>query len=190
MLNKKPRILHISCHGIRNCVNNIGLNFEEMKQEGHFLLFETPLGEGNLVSSKKLNDLLDKTTGDLDVVFVAACDSEFVGKIFLRCGAKHVICVKKERFVLDEAAIAFTEIFYSQIIQKGLSICEAFAHAKAVVEFKFEVKEADLFIKFTEEQLVEFESMGAVRAKPHACYTHPKEKAGSYECISNHIQFK
>ena len=121
-----------------------------MKQEGNFLLFETPLGEGNLISSKKLNELIENTSGNLDVVFVAACDSEFVGKIFLRCGAKHVICVKKERFVLDEAAIAFTKIFYEQIIQKGLSICEAFAHAKAVVEFKFEDKrEADLFIKFT-----------------------------------------
>ena len=35
------------------------------------------------------------------------------------------------------------------LIQKGLSICEAFAHAKAVVEYKYEHKEADLFIKFT-----------------------------------------
>ena len=115
------------------------------------MLFETALGEGNLVSSKKLNQLIEKTNGALDVVFVAACDSEFVGKIFLRCGAKHVICVKKDRFVLDKAAIAFTEMFYAQIIQKGLSICEAFAHAKAVVEYKYESREADLFIKFTEE---------------------------------------
>ena len=148
------------------------------------------MGEGDLVGSKKLNELIEKTSGSLDVVFVAACDSEFVGKIFLRCGAKHVICVKKDRFVLDQAAIAFTEMFYTQIIQKGLSICEAFAHAKAFVEYKYEQKEADLFIKFTEEQLVEFESMGAVRAKPHACYAHPCEASGEYQCISDHIQFK
>ena len=24
MLDKKPRILHISCHGIKNCVNSMG----------------------------------------------------------------------------------------------------------------------------------------------------------------------
>ena len=71
------------------------------------------MGEGDLVGSKKLNELIEKTSGSLDVVFVAACDSEFVGKIFLRCGAKHVICVKKDRFVLDQAAIAFTEMFYT-----------------------------------------------------------------------------
>ena len=59
-----------------------------------------------------------------------------------------------------------------------------------MVECKYEHKEADLFIKFTEEQLVEFESMGAVRAKAHACYTHPIEKQGDYQCVSDHIMFK
>ena len=44
----------------------------------------------------------------LDVVFVAACDSEFVGKIFLKCGARHVICVKTNEYVLDDATIDFT----------------------------------------------------------------------------------
>ena len=108
MINKNPRILHISCHGIKNCVNSMGLNFEDMKEEGHFLLFESPSGEGELVSSKKLKELISQVMPNLDVVFVAACDSEFVGKIFLKCGAKHVICVKKDHYVLDEAAIVFT----------------------------------------------------------------------------------
>ena len=45
----------------------------------------------------------------LDVVFVAACDSEIVGRIFLKCGARHVICVKTGEHVLDEATIQFTE---------------------------------------------------------------------------------
>ena len=71
---------------------------------------------------------------NLDVVFVAACDSEFVGKIFLKCGAKHVICVKKDRYVLDEAAIVFTQMFYEKMIS-GSNICDAFLMAKAVVEF-------------------------------------------------------
>lgn len=31
----------------------------------------------------------------LEFVFVAACKSEFVGKIFLMSGVKHVICVRE-----------------------------------------------------------------------------------------------
>ena len=42
---------------------------------------------------------------ELDLVFVAACDSQDIGRIFQRNGARHVICVEKERFVLDDAAI-------------------------------------------------------------------------------------
>ena len=73
---------------------------------------------------------------NLDVVFLAACDSEFVGKIFLKCGAKHVICVKKKREVLDDAAIDFTSTFYGKIVN-GMAICEAFNAAKRDVEFKY-----------------------------------------------------
>lgn len=46
-----------------------------------------------------------KSSHELDLVFVAACDSQDIGRIFQRHGAKHVICVEKERFVLDDAAI-------------------------------------------------------------------------------------
>ena len=58
MMNKNPRILHISCHGIKNCVNSMGVNFEDMKEEGNFLLFENQTGEGDLISTKKLNHLI------------------------------------------------------------------------------------------------------------------------------------
>ena len=66
---------------------------------------------------------------------MAACNSEFVGKIFLKCGARHVICVKTDSYVLDDATIQFTEQFYTKIIN-GTEICEAFESAKAVVESK------------------------------------------------------
>ena len=81
-------------------------------EEENFLLFETMNGEGELVSARQLRILVKEALPDLDVVFVAACRSEFVGEIFLRCGARHVICVKKDRSVLDAAAIAFTKYFY------------------------------------------------------------------------------
>jgi len=48
----------------------------------------------------------------LDLVFVAACKSEFVGRIFQRAGARHVICVREGAEVLDTSALIFTKTFY------------------------------------------------------------------------------
>ena len=82
------------------------------------LLFENEKGEGDLVHQKDLNKLIKSIMPALDVVFVAACQSEFVGEIFQKCGAKHVICVKQKEHVLDEAAIYFTKRFYTQILNQ------------------------------------------------------------------------
>ena len=76
---------------------------------------------------------------------MAACDSEIVGKIFKLCGAQHVICVEKGRFVLDKAAISFTKTFYEQLYLKGEHVCTAFDVAKRSVAFQCEGNEADLF---------------------------------------------
>jgi hypothetical protein len=65
------------------------------KDDGDFLLFETDRIDGELVSSKQLRKLIRYYGVELDLVFVAACKSEFVGRIFQRAGAKHVICVKE-----------------------------------------------------------------------------------------------
>ena len=59
-----------------------------------------------------MSKLIKHNMPSIELVFVAACDSEFVGKIFQKCGARHVICVKQDRHVLDVAAIFFTERFY------------------------------------------------------------------------------
>ena len=50
-LKKKPTILHLSCHGVRNTVNTMGCNFNQVAHEGHFLLFENVYGDGELVSA-------------------------------------------------------------------------------------------------------------------------------------------
>lgn len=44
----------------------------------------------------------------LDVVFVAACKSQFLGEIFCKAGAKHTIFIKSGKRIDDEAAIVFT----------------------------------------------------------------------------------
>ena len=73
---------------------------------------------------------------DLDLVFVAACKSDFVGRIFQKTGAKHVICVKQEKEILDNAAIAFTKSFYYQVFIKQ-NICDAFERALADTQCQF-----------------------------------------------------
>ena len=93
MLNYKPKALHISCHGIKN--TGVQGGFTEYKDDGDFLLFETDRIDGELVSSKQLTKLIKNNGVKFELVFVAACKSEFVGRIFQRAGAKHVICVKE-----------------------------------------------------------------------------------------------
>ena len=86
----------------------------------------------------------------MDVIFLAACNSEFAGKVFLKCDAEHVICIQKNREVLDSAAILFTETFYKHIF-KGESVCESFDIAKAGVEHKHGFNEAKIFKIFVHE---------------------------------------
>ena len=80
-------------------------------------MFETKSGEGDLVKSTKLQKFIKKKIPSLDLVFLAACNSEFIGNIFRESGARHVVCVKSEKYVLDEAAIVFTKTFYQKLIQ-------------------------------------------------------------------------
>ena len=136
MINKEPKVLHISCHGLKIPIKRIAFSFNpDAVEQENCLLFEKENGEGELVNSQQLNRIISQAMPTLDVVFLAACDSEFVGKIFLKCGARHVICVKKKREVLDDAAIDFTTTFYGKMLN-GMNVCEAFSAAKRDVEFK------------------------------------------------------
>jgi len=81
MLNQKPKVLHLSCHGIKNCEDTMGANYALNKAKG-FLLFEQPCGGGELVSSNQLEDFINSCGIKFDLVFVAACKSQFVGQIF------------------------------------------------------------------------------------------------------------
>ena len=70
--------------------------------------------------------MINKTDCKLDLVVVATCHSEFVGKIFQEAGAKHVICILQSEEVEDDAVITFTDTFYNMILECGKKICEAF----------------------------------------------------------------
>jgi CHAT domain-containing protein len=120
MLSKAPKILHISCHGISNS--------EFQEQEGDFLLFEDEHLIGELISKKKLQNLISNVE-KTDLVFLAACSSEFVAKIFLRKGVRHVIFIENMKEVLDKAVLTFTNTFYRTLFD-GKTICEAFQIAQ------------------------------------------------------------
>ena len=96
MIRKEPKVLHISCHGIKIEARHqpMQLNCDGSRKEYHYLLFENSYGAGELVSGEQLQNFMQSTKHQIDVVFVAACDSEYIGKIFQRCGAKHVVCVE------------------------------------------------------------------------------------------------
>ena len=81
------------------------------------MLFETIDGAAELASAYKLRELVQNQQKKLNLVVVAACKSESVGEIFLKCGARHVVCVKTGMKVLDNAAITFTGAFYRNIFE-------------------------------------------------------------------------
>ena len=98
------------------------------------------------MTKEMLKDCLEKQKDliDLDLVFVAACQSEFVGEIFTKNGARHVICVDRKKSVLDEVAIDFTHNLYQQILL-GEDISRAFYSASNHSKIEFNSYEVDLF---------------------------------------------
>lgn len=139
---------------------------------------------------------MKKDETQLDVVFVAACDSEDIGEIFHKNGAKHVICVRTGRFVLDEAAIMFTKQFYIELFSKKSDVCTAFRKAVNFVDLQMGEYESNLFKKFTKDDL----SPEEIDLKPwlkgkvtHVCEKLPhidEMRQGMYKCTSEHNAVK
>ena len=61
---------------------------------------------------------------------MASCHSESTGKIFKSAGATHVICIREQYSILDEACHEFAKNFYRSCINDKMSICDAFNFAK------------------------------------------------------------
>jgi hypothetical protein len=130
-LAETPSALHFSGHGIKNTPENFGKDFNIVKNDGNFLVFEDNLGEAQYVSEKQLKQILDSSGAMLDVVFVASCYSRFAGEIFLNAGAKHVVCVQEGSKISDMASIIFTQAFYHGLFSETLTVCRAFDLAKS-----------------------------------------------------------
>ena len=135
ILTSNPLSLHFTGHGVE-------ANETSIKNEGNCLIFETEDGEADLVTEKLLTELIQQSDTKLEFVYVASCHSEFAGEIFLNAGAKHVICIRGDQELSDQAAIVFSKSFYNSVFKKTLSICSSFNFAKKCVEKIFGKQEA------------------------------------------------
>ena len=115
------------------------------------------------------------TLKDIDLVFLAACHSEQIGRAFLEKGVGHVICVKMNRQVLDQAALTFTKYFYKDILNLK-TVCAAFESAKAHVASLLKQSESDLFTLLLPNET-------------HECHMM-RNDTGQLICKSEHVQIK
>ena len=103
-----------------------------------------------------------------------------------------MICVKKSKEILDEAAIAFTKSFYYHIFIKQ-NICDAFEKARADTQWQYEEHEANKFQILTKENSQYDEDllfpMKNLQAE-HQCYNHFRMKPGELNCTSDHVKIK
>lgn len=118
LLAKGPVILHIICHGEYN---------KERKQ--FHLCFEADNSELYEFYSDDLGDILKNVELKIKLVFVNACHSEEVAKVFVDAGVPCVIAIQSELKIADNVAQKFANQFYDQIFD-GKSIKEAFDIAK------------------------------------------------------------
>jgi ABC-type Fe3+/spermidine/putrescine transport system ATPase subunit len=126
IIRKRPKILHISCHGA----------YEEVEGVSKFFLyFEDQKGKLDKYDIDRLASVLGGSKNDkpqIEVVFVSACYSEPVAEVFRQAKVPAVICVHSATKILDEAAQKFAKTFYNTLLD-GETITGAFNQAKKAV---------------------------------------------------------
>ena len=94
------------------------------------------------MTKKLLEEALNLTGNiNLDLVFIAACTAEFVGELFIKYGAKFVICVDNKN-QMDDFTIDFTHNLYQRILS-GEKISKAFEIAKKNTAIRFPSRASD-----------------------------------------------
>lgn len=108
------RVLHYSGHG-----------------HPDFLAFENQRGEAQPVSPEMLKAMMGENS-ETKLVFVSACHSERAARAFVDAGAPHVVGVRTETTVLDNAARIFARAFYLAALA-GKTIRRSFDAGKTAV---------------------------------------------------------
>jgi CHAT domain-containing protein len=93
ILSKQPKIIHISCHG----------DYDEESKQFYLAFEEKDTGVLDKLTEKRLIKLLgeENTHHNVHLVFVSACHSEMIGKIFERAKIPIVVCVNQHTMILD-----------------------------------------------------------------------------------------
>lgn len=173
ILSKRPKALHLSCHGVSETKGSLGTN--------DYLVFEKLGGEGEFIEKKKIGEILLKNSAQLELVFVAACMSRNVGEMFLKNGVKHVICIDHEKTIQDESILQFTNRFYKMIFS-GRNICEAFDQAKQEVKNLNSEGQAQRLFMLCQEDLAELDPAYMLKVKrKHICHKFAQFEKGFYK---------
>ncbi len=121
-IRKYPKILHISSHGI--------IEIEKKNNKKIFNLCLEDKGCVYTLSEDRIREILKNEKMDLiDLVFIGACHSERLGKIFFESGVKNVICVQEMTKISDSGAQKFSTNFY-EFLLKGDTVKDAFKKSK------------------------------------------------------------
>ena len=136
ILLKKPKILHISCHG----------EYEEVNGEERFFLhFEDNDGKLEKFDTQRIRKIFKSDyESQISLVFVSACFSEPVAEVFIEAGVPVVVCVHSATKVLDEVAQKFAESFYEGLLA-GNDIKYSFDHAKKFVSAQYDIEKNNTY---------------------------------------------
>lgn len=125
---QKPKILHISCHGGPDLsTGNFYLSIEKKGSACEDKLDSVQLGKVLGITGK---------ADSLRCVFVSACHSEQISKVFLDAGVPAVIAVNANNKVKDDACRFFAEEFY-WLLLKGQTIRNAFQQARDLIATQY-----------------------------------------------------
>ena len=70
----------------------------------------------------------------LQLVVILSCHSEAIGRVFFEAGVKHVICIRQDMTVSDEASTRFANQFYNLLFTSDLTICQIFSKIRNNIE--------------------------------------------------------
>ncbi|CAM9719867.1 unnamed protein product [Scytosiphon promiscuus] len=115
LLNSDCRMLHYTGHG-----NNEFLAFESNKS--------TKCGVMEPLKVEPLKKLFQAGGVRTELVFISSCSSELTGNAFVEAGVPHVVAVKREESVTDQAAQLFATQFYDALMSHNgrYTVQEAF----------------------------------------------------------------
>lgn len=139
ILSENPIALHFAGHGAKNCPENFPLEYYPgLKNKGDFLILEQDEdGSPSYLCESDLRDIFEQLKQQIQFVFVASCHSEMIGIIFRKAGAKHVICVRENEPIMDDAILYFSENFYRILFQQNKTICSAYWEVKDMLAKKY-----------------------------------------------------